>query len=203
MRVYIVIKPLLACLMACVFLALGACGTSTHDYITPESADVAAKAAAQDLFDEDYAVNIGDKVRITTFEQPNLSGEFVIDGSGNIAMPLLGAVKAAGYTQRQLEQLLTVRLANGYLVNPKISVDIIGYRSFYIVGEVQQPGSYDYVSSLNVLKAVAIAGGFTHRAVTNEFVIIRGNGQEQKKIIAKEETLVLPGDSIRVKERFF
>lgn len=153
---------------------------------------------------DSYGLNIGDKVKITTYGHADLSGEFRVESNGSINLPLVGNIKAVGKSQQQLENDIRRTLASGYLVDPKVSVEVANLRQFYIVGEVASPGAYDYVPSLNILKAVAIAGGFTRRAVTDEFVILRmaESGAEQKLDVS-EESGVLPGDTIRVDERFF
>jgi polysaccharide export outer membrane protein len=150
-----------------------------------------------------YGLNIGDTVKITTFGHEDLSGEFMVEGNGSINLPLIGNVKAVGKSQQELEDDIRRTLANGYLVDPKVAVEVANLRQFYIVGEVDEPGAYDYVPSLNILKAVAIAGGFTRRAVTDEFMILRTKDGAEEKMSASEESLVLPGDTIRVDERFF
>lgn len=168
----------------------------TRDYAAVEN-------RATYVADESSRLNIGDTVKITTYGHEDLSGEFAIESNGNISMPLIGAVKAMGKTQKQLENEVRQKLASGFLVDPKVSIEVANYRQFYIVGEVDEPGAYDYVPSLNVIKAIAIAGGFTRRAVDDEFVIVRTKTGKEEKMAANEETVVLPGDTIRVEERFF
>lgn len=150
-----------------------------------------------------YGLNVGDTVKVTTFGHPDLSGEFMVESNGSVNLPLVGNIEAVGKSQQQLENDIRYTLASGYLVDPKVSVEVANLRQFYIVGEVGSPGAYDYVPSLNILKAVAIAGGFTRRAVTDEFVILRTHAGAEQKMDAREETVVLPGDTIRVDERFF
>ncbi len=179
-------RALLICLIASLMMPLS----------SPAFSEPPAAAAS-------YSLNDGDKVRITVFGEKDMSGEFLIDSRGNLTMPLLGEVPARGKSPADLQAYIASKLAEGYLVNPKVSAEVLSYQRFYIVGEVQNPGAYDYVPSLNVLKAVAIAGGFTHRAVKDDFTIIRGEGEKLQKIPAREESVVLPGDSIRVDERFF
>ena len=80
---------------------------------------------------------------------------------------------------------------------------MLNYRPFYILGEVNKPGSYPYVSGMTVLNAVAIAGGFSYRARSARIIIIRASDPERSDRLAKENTIVLPGDVIKVPERFF
>jgi polysaccharide export outer membrane protein len=160
---------------------------------------------AQDATNSDfqYILDSGDKLRITVFNEPELSGEFEIDGSGILAFPLIGSVKAGGIDPRSLEKLLADKLRGEYLVNPRVNIEVLNFRPFFILGEVKSPGSYPYVNGLNVINAVALAGGYTPRAYKKKVLITRGQGKDRKEFHAGEEELVLPGDSIRVEERLF
>jgi len=144
----------------------------------------------------------GDKIRLTVFGEDDLSGEFDIDNTGSLALPLVGEVQARGLTPRQLEKRITEVLSNGYLVNPRVSVEVLNFRPFFILGEVNKPGSYPYVNNLTVINAVATAGGYTPRAKKGEVKMHRANGPD-KEVWVKEDAKVYPGDVIRVEERFF
>ncbi|MDA0967544.1 MAG: polysaccharide export protein [Proteobacteria bacterium] len=146
-----------------------------------------------------YKLGSGDKLKITFFDEDDLSGEFEVDGSGTLSLPLIGNIDVLGLSLREVEKILISKFKEGYLVNPRISIEILNFRPFFIIGEVNDPGSYPYVSGLTVVNAVALAGGYTHRAKTDKVIITR----DKKKIEAKDSSAVLPGDSIRVKERFF
>lgn len=150
-----------------------------------------------------YTLGSGDKVRVTVFGHEDLSGEFEVDGSGNVSLPLIRNVKAEGLTVRQLEQSISERLSPDYLINPSVSVEVLNYRPFYIYGEVTKPGSYPFVSGMTVVNAVAMAGGFTYRARTGSVRIVRATDPQRKPIDADKDTPVLPGDIIEVPERYF
>lgn len=150
-----------------------------------------------------YTLGSGDKVRVTVFGHEDLSGEFEVDGSGNISLPLIRNVKAEGLTVRQLEQSITERLSPDYLINPSVSVEVLNYRPFYIYGEVTKPGSYPFVNGMTVVNAVAMAGGFTYRARTGSVRIVRAGDPQRNAIDADKDTPVLPGDIIEVPERYF
>jgi len=146
-----------------------------------------------------YILGPGDRVRVIVFNETDLSGDFDVDGRGQISVPLIGEIQAGGGTVRQVERTIEQRLREGFLRDPKVSAQVIGYRPFFILGEVRTPGSYPYVNGMTVVSAVAIAGGYTPRANKREVVIIRA-GKEMK---ATEEMVVMPGDTVRVNERFF
>ncbi len=107
-----------------------------------------------------YILGTGDKVRITVFDEPELSGDFEIDASGSLSLQLIGKVKATGLNTRDLRHRIVERLRNGYLLRPQVTVDVLAYRPFYIIGDVKKPGSYPYVSGMTVVNAIALAGGY-------------------------------------------
>lgn len=150
-----------------------------------------------------YKLGPGDEVRVTVFGQKDLSGDFTVDGSGMVALPLIGNVEAGGRTLREFEQSIIHLLKPDYLKNPRVSAEVLNYRPFYIIGEVKKPGSYPYVNGMTVVNAVALAGGYTYRARENHILITRANDPDRKQIVANHDTVVLPGDVIEVPERFF
>lgn len=149
-----------------------------------------------------YTLDSGDRVRIVVFRHEDLSGEFEVDGSGSFAMPLIGQVDAAGLSTQQLQERIAERLRDGYLVDPQISIEVLNYRPFFILGEVNQPGQYPYASGMSVINAVALAGGFTFRAREDSIAVQRG-GSGAPQVVVTPDTPILPGDIIRVPERFF
>ena len=159
-------------------------------------------APAKDVVDS-YKLGAGDRLKVNVFGEDSLSGEFEIDGQGMVALPLIGNVSAGGSDVRAVEQAITTKLKDGYLVNPRVSIEVLNFRPFFILGEVKNPGSYPYVNGLTVLNAVALAGGFTHRARTDVVMIRHGSNKTEKEFESGEDGKVLPGDVIRVTERFF
>ena len=123
-------------------------------------------------------------------------------GSGTVALPLIGQVRARGLTLSQFEDAVEERLRDGYLTNPRVSAEVMNYRPFYIYGEVGEPGQYPYTNGMTVLNAVAVAGGYTYRANQSSVYITRGEGDEIQ-YPASQSVKVLPGDVVRVPERFF
>ncbi len=150
-----------------------------------------------------YQLGAGDKVKVTVFGHEDLSGTFQIDAHGRISLPLIQTLDALGLTQGELEVAISNRLRPDYLVNPRVSVDILTYRPFYIVGEVKEPGDFPYQGDLTVLKAIAIAGGYTIRANKKKLYITRESDPEHRKRRVKGDAKVYPGDIITVAERFF
>ena len=169
---------------------LGACSTVAS---TPD--DVAA-------LQSEYRLGPGDQLRITVFNEADLTGQFLVGSQGTIAYPLVGEVRAAGLTVPEFTDALRVALLE-YVRQPNISVEVANYRPFFILGEVQRPGTYPYSASLTVLNAVATAGGFTYRANRSRVFIRHASEQEERSYPLTIATPVLPGDTIRIGERLF
>jgi len=163
----------------------------------------ATTGAATPSTDESYVLGGGDKIRLSVFGETDLGGEFEIDGSGVVRLPLIGQVKAAGMTVHQFEDKLISMFEDGYLKDPRVSVEVINYRPFYIIGEVNKPGQYPYVSDMNALNAVALAGGYTAKADKSEIYIQRTGVNGEKDYPSNETTKIRPGDVVRIPERFF
>jgi protein involved in polysaccharide export with SLBB domain len=153
---------------------------------------------------QDYRLGPGDRVSIKVFGQQDISGEFEISATGQLSLPLVGQVNGAGRTLAELQQLITERLAEKYLVNPQVAIQVTNYRPFFILGQVNKPGSYPYQAGLTVRQAVAISGGYTRRAKEEPVSIIRG-GPDGREIHmhSNGDAPILPGDSIEVGRRLF
>jgi len=149
----------------------------------------------------DYRLGSGDKLKVIVFGQENMSGEFSVAGDGNVSLPFIGSIRAGGLTVRELERKIVARLKPEYLKNPRVTVEVLNFRPFDIIGEVQKPGSYPYRDGMTVINAIAMAGGFTYRAKENEFRIKRATTGRLEK--ASRDTIVRPGDVIEVLERWF
>lgn len=159
--------------------------------------------AAAPATPSEYTLGPGDKLRITVHDSPDLTGEFLVSGSGFVSMPLIGDVKAGGLTVRELADAIKNKLEPDYLKNPRVSIEVLNFRPFDIIGEVNKPGSYPYRPGMTILNAVAMAGGFTYRANKDEMYIKRAADTDGHEEEATPETQVMPGDVVRVKERFF
>lgn len=151
----------------------------------------------------DYRLGAGDKIRVITFGEAALTGEFIVSGSGKAALPLVGEIEAVGLTPREFQARVEAALKNGYLREPKVSVEVLNYRPFYILGEVNSPGTYPYTNALTVMNAVATAGGFTYRANKRRVFIKRADETKEHAFPLTGATPVAPGDTIRIGERFF
>jgi polysaccharide biosynthesis/export protein VpsN len=156
-------------------------------------------ASAQGASTDGYILGINDRVRVLVFGEQSLSGEFLVDSTGRIAMPFIGEIQAAGLTRRQLEEALERKLsAEEILLDPRVSVDFLNLRPYYILGEVTRPGEYPYTQGLNVFNAVATAGGFTSLANQTRVMIKRQGEQSETEYSLMSPITVQPGDTIRV-----
>ncbi|HEX2554755.1 MAG TPA: polysaccharide biosynthesis/export family protein [Microvirga sp.] len=145
----------------------------------------------------------GDKVRITIFGEDRLSGEYQIDATGSLSLPLAGSFQAAGLTKSELERLITRKFPSDILKNPRVLVDVTSFRPFYIMGEVNNPGEHQMRIGLNVVTAVALAGGHTYRASKSRIMIQRGGTGPMEEHPFDTSVSVMPGDLLRVPERYF
>ena len=184
------------CLSAAIIcaLSLGGCAIRQPQY-------------RAEFFDESrqhaYTLASGDRLRVIVYGQDTLSNVYAVDGGGRISMPLIGAVDAKGQTTTSLERQIEARLRNGFLREPKVSVEVDQFRPFFILGEVNQSGQYPYVNGMTVQTAVAIAGGFTPRGAQSYAVITRNIDGEPAVSDVPITYPIRPGDTIAVKERLF
>jgi protein involved in polysaccharide export with SLBB domain len=151
-----------------------------------------------------YRLGAGDKIRVVVLQDSEFSGDYEVNATGAISVRVLGPIQVVGMTLLELEDMLRERYRQGgYLVTPRLSVELVASRPFYIVGEVSRPGQFPYVYCLHVIQAIAIAGGFTRRASKSSVTIKRFYATTAEEQAVTEDTLVEPGDVLRVPERYF
>ena len=146
----------------------------------------------------------GEKIKINVYGEEALTGEYDINPSGYVSMPLIGAIRAAGRSQSEFgREIENSFRRGGFLQDPHVTVAVAQFKPFYVLGEATTPGEYPFRSGLNVHTAVAMAGGFTYRA-SRSFVLIRHVGEDVwKEYSLTEPVPIAPGDLIRVPERYF
>jgi polysaccharide export outer membrane protein len=150
-----------------------------------------------------YRAGIGDKLKIAVFGEPELSGQFEVSATGVIAMPLVGEIPAKGKTVPDLRAEIVRRLESGYLRQPKVSVEVLNYRPFFVHGEVRNGGEFQFRNGVTIRDAVAMAGGYTYRANHSYVLLIREGETAEQQVDLPSAVQVLPGDNIRIPERFF
>ena len=150
-----------------------------------------------------YRVDSGDRLRVTVFDQKDLTNTYSVDQAGYVAFPLIGSVPARGRTLQELEGQIAAQLQKGYLRNPDVSIEVDRYRSIFVMGEVGQPGQYTYVPGMTIQNAIALAGGYTPRALqANADVTRKINGEVLTGRVLISDP-VLAGDTIYIRERLF
>jgi polysaccharide export outer membrane protein len=150
-----------------------------------------------------YRLGSGDEVKVTVYGEQDLSGAFVVDGQGMISMSLIGAVPVANLTLAEASELIQKKLKDGWLRDPKVSSELTKGRPYYILGEVNRPGEYPFVSGLTVMNAIASAGDFTYRADKGRILVKSSDSPNEREVELTPTTQVRPGDTIRIRERFF
>jgi polysaccharide export outer membrane protein len=167
-------------------------------------ASVAARADTDTAYGgADYRLGVGDKIHITVFDETDLSGDFQVDATGTVRLPLIGQVKAGGLTAHQLETQVASALAQGYLNDPKVAVEISDYRPFYVVGEVLKPGQYSFANGLTASSAIALAGGYTPKAVQSVIYVRHQGENTEHRMAATDSTAIRPGDVVRIDSTAF
>ena len=160
--------------------------------------------AENDVADsEQYLLGTGDMVRIQVYDEKDLYLEARVSDTGTISYPFLGELKVKGLSLAKLEALITSRLKGDYLINPKVSIDMIEYRQFYVNGEIEDAGGFPYQPGLTVRKAISIAGGFKERASKDKIYIINDDSTTSEPIKVTLDDAVRPGDVITVEQSFF
>lgn len=174
-------------------------GCSTIDY------PAGTVAAANSQLAAGMRIAPGNTLKVTVFDEPNLSGEYVVDSNGNIALPLIGIVQSAGSTTSDLTQSIAAALSDGgYVLVPRVSVEVANYQPVFVLGEVNRPGEYPFTAEMNHLQVIAKAGGYTPRANEKIVILERSGWDQPRKIKLDSVPLSLaPGDTIIVEQSLF
>jgi len=177
--------------------------TIAYSQSYPGPAPVAVAYAEPARYDAAYHLDAGDKLRVVVYGQEGLTNTYAIDAGGSITMPLIGSVPARGRTPAGLAADIGARLRRGFIREPSVAVEVEAYRPFFILGEVAAPGQYPYVPNMTVESAVAIAGGFSPRALRDRVTITHTDGSGTARYVAPPGTSISPGDTVLVGERWF
>ena len=187
------------------FVALAGCSTApgvqTAQY-AEASSSYAGPAPMRDSAGP-YLLGPGDRLRIKVYSDPDMTGEYEVNSSGAVALPLVGDVKASGLTTHQLEQAIARRMKGKVATEPHVSVEMAAYAPYYVFGEVKNAGEFQYHLGLTVADAVAAAGGLTYRANEHKIFLRRAGAQAEQIVTLDVPIRIYPGDNIRVAESFF
>lgn len=187
-----IIKSTMVALAGLCFSLVAACQTDAQS---------PAGGASSEL--DGYRLGPGDEVKITVFGEPTLSGPKTVDGLGAVAMDLVGSVQVKALTLREAGQAIEAKYMDGYLREPRVSVEMVKGRPYYILGEVNKAGEYPFTSGLTIMNAIAAAGDFTYRADKRKVMITSADSGVEKEVQLTPSTPVRPGDRIRIRERLF
>ena len=176
-------------------LQLGGCYTDYGPIVTQPEPITQAEVAT--------ALQTSEKLKVTVYGEDNLTGIYEINPAGYVTLPLVGEITAAGRTRAELEHAIARAYAGKYLHDPNVTVAIVEYRPYYVMGEAVSPGQYPYRSGLNVLTAISTAGGLTYRASRNTVLIQHAGQQDWKEYTMTANVLISPGDLVRIPERYF
>ncbi|ESQ81439.1 hypothetical protein AEAC466_21475 [Asticcacaulis sp. AC466] len=189
----------LALLMASLWGQMSFAQNAQPPMATPPAAQ--APATATGVYE--YRLGSGDKIRMLVFGEEKLGGEFMIAGDGKVSLPLIGDMHAAGLTAAEFQANIVAAYKQGYLNDPKVNIEVLSFRPFYILGEVNRPGEYPYSNGITVVNAVALAQGFTYRANQKKVYIRHANEVREQQVPLTSSLQVAPGDTVRISERYF
>ncbi|HLV83908.1 MAG TPA: polysaccharide biosynthesis/export family protein [Devosia sp.] len=150
-----------------------------------------------------YQLDTGDAVRVTVYGDADLSATYRVDDSGAVAFPLVGPVQVRGNTTKMAAGNIAAALANGYMRNPDVAVEVAEYRPFFIQGAISKSGQFPYVFGMTVRAAISTAGGFTDTADRQTAVVYRRQGGQMVKGSVNLDFPIFPGDTVVVPERWF
>jgi protein involved in polysaccharide export with SLBB domain len=150
-----------------------------------------------------YALAVGDRLSVRVLGQPGFAVEADIFEDGRIEVPFVGGVPAAGRSVVELRDDLTRRVNRDFVIDPQVSVEVLRYRPFFVLGQVNAPGRFDFAPGLDAREAVAMAGGFTRRAETGSVFLIRRIDGRPAELEVSLDTRLFPGDTLRVERRWF
>jgi polysaccharide export outer membrane protein len=174
-----------------------------QSYLALAPIPVAYAAPAPAGYDASYRLDAGDRLRVVVYGQEGLTNTYAIDAGGSITLPLIGSVPARGRSPAGLAAEIAARLRRGYIREPSVAVEVESYRPFFILGEVAAPGQYPYVPNMTVESAIAIAGGFSPRALRDRVTLTHTDASGAARVIVPLGTAISPGDTVLVGERWF
>lgn len=153
---------------------------------------------------QEYRLGTGDKIRLSVYGLDAMNAEYTVGDSGYLSLPLIQGIQVSGLTLREAEQAIAAKLSQQQILRePVVNVQYVALRPFYILGEVRNPGEYPFRPGTTVQSAVAMAGGFTYRASTRQVAVTRIINGREVTGSATQDMPIIPGDRIRVFEKWF
>ena len=149
-----------------------------------------------------YTLDTGDVVRVSVYGDAEISKSYRVDDGGAIMFPLVGPVQVRGVTTKVAASNLAAALANGFMRNPDVAVEVETYRPFFIQGAIKTAGQFTYVYGMTVRAAISTAGGFSDTADRTQAVIYRRQGKQMVKGRVDLDFPIYPGDTVVIAERW-
>jgi polysaccharide export outer membrane protein len=177
-------------LLVLLLVPLAACAANPR----PETFPAAARGP--------YTLDTGDVLRVMVYGGKDISTTYKVNDAGRIDFPLVGAISVRGRTTGQAASAIAAALANGYMRDPNVTVEVDQYRPFYIQGQVKTAGQYPYVYGMTVRAAISTAGGFTDIADKNRVEVYRRSGGQVVHAPIGLDEPIAPGDTLVVPERW-
>lgn len=174
--------------------------------VAASTAPVDPPAASLPTASANYVIGADDSIQVTVWREPNLSSTLPVRPDGNISLPLVGDIQAAGFTPMQLAADITVRLKQ-FVTDPVVNVSVLGVNSkrVFLIGEVLHTGPLAITPGMTVLQAIAAGGGLTPYANKKHMYILRGTrkipfdytkalkkGDMQGVSLVPDDTIVAP-----------
>lgn len=192
--------------------------TSAKPATEPKSPDVQPKDRRPDS--EEHRIQPYDALKISVYQEPDLTLTAQVSVQGSIRYPVLGTVELVGLTLAEAEKKIIALLDKDYLVNPSVTITIETSKvkkTVLLLGQVRSPGSYEMPEdgSLTVLQAIGKAGGFTQTAASNRITVVRSEKGKEQQILRVNVPAIMqsgdkskdielkPGDIVSVPETFF
>jgi polysaccharide export outer membrane protein len=150
-----------------------------------------------------YTLDSGDRVRILVFGQQNLSNVYNVSAAVTVAVTLIGQVRARGLTSAELARRVASKLGKELIKDPQVTVEVVAYRPFYVLGQVGRPGQYPYAHGLTVENAVAIAEGYKPCAKKRFVQLSRKFDGVVSTVKVPTDYPVQPGDTIYALRHLF
>jgi protein involved in polysaccharide export with SLBB domain len=181
-------------------LGVGACSSDRLVSVQPK--DPAERTlGGNNLSASAYRLTVGDKVRVTVFDLAAETAEYTIDQTGAIAVPALEPLVITQMTTKEAADAVSKAFAQaGLYRRARVSVDVVSFGPFYVLGEVGKAGEFAYRPGMSLFAAVALAGGHTYRANRGHVYIRRATDTIETEYELTSDIAILPGDVVRIPE---
>lgn len=181
---------------------LTSCSVLSPRSSTVEDAPIETETTRPEIL-EDYKISVGDEIALNVFDNDPMTNTYIVSTNGSVSLPLIGNVRAQGLTVDEFIAAAEEGLRFELINSPRVSAQIVGFRPIYVLGEVKQPGGYEFNFDMNIYGAIALAGGYSFRAHRDYVFIRRAGSTDESRYTISPSLMVRPGDTIRIDQRSF